>query len=183
MLKVSNKMPSIIKVLLSTLKYQSIFYDNMYANFILIINILLFSLCSFNGFLLLRCPNESDYLIHSSECFFIVIFGLIDFCQCILVEVGTSIWVSAQLNSASEHAALLRAAKSTQSNINILYFTFAFNASCMQRPMKRKVCLSFSCIYYFWLERRHGGGVNACKEHSEIRSKTLQHMILNEETQ
>ncbi len=84
-------MPSIVKVFLSTLKYQSIFYDNMYANFILVINMLLFSLCFFKGFLILRCPNESDYLIHSSECFFIVIFGLIDFCQCILVEVDTSI--------------------------------------------------------------------------------------------
>lgn len=31
-LKVSNKMPSIIKMLLSTLKYQSVFYFNMYAN-------------------------------------------------------------------------------------------------------------------------------------------------------
>jgi len=91
--------------------------------------------------------------------------------------------VSAQLNSASEHAALLGAAKSTQSNFNILYFTLAFNAWCMQRPMKRKVCLSFSCICHFLLKIRHGGGVNACKVHSEIRTKTLQHLILNRGTQ
>lgn len=49
MLKVSNKMPSIMKVLLSTLKYQSMFYENMYANFYLVINMLLFS------FLLMTC--------------------------------------------------------------------------------------------------------------------------------
>lgn len=135
-----------------------------------------FIACSYWGVLL----KVITWFIHS---LFIVIFlCLINF-YVYLIQADTSIWVSAQLNSASEHAALLGATKSTQSNINVLYFTLAFNAWCMQRPMKRKVCLSFSCIWHFWLEKRHGGGVNACKVHSEIRSKTLQHNILNRGTQ
>lgn len=41
----------------------------------------------------------------------------------------------------------------------------------------------FLYLSFLIRKKRHGGGVNACKVHSEIKSKILQHNIVNRGTQ